>query len=997
MLLRSGTALLVVPHWNVAGRPYRSGAALVGRDDELERIGRVLPGGAGEPAVGLIVDGDAGVGKTSLVRAACARLRTGTLVLSGACLPLTSLTVPFLPLRGAFRDASRAAARAREHLPALPDLDGSPARVPLAVDEWLDEVADTRPVVLSIDDLHWADEASLDVLQYLIAGPADRQVTVMATTRSEESTPGRLVDRWLAGVRRMPRVEFLTLGPLDRVATGLLIEDLMGAAPDQSLVEDVYRHSRGHPYLTELAVAGLPAGTRHLPADLPTSLTSAVLESARRLPSDAQELLGILAIGGAPSDVTTLTAVIAVSPVPTRLRAHAGALQRLLAPAVRSGALVAAPDGSHWFRHPLTAEVLERELPAGIRAGWHAAFAEHEAALLRDRPSSDLVVHVADHYARSGRTAEAYRWALHAAHCARDTGAHGEELRLLSRAERLHPAVPDASPPLLDLLHREQAAAKAAGVLEKELALLARLLELETSDPLVRAELLVRRMYVRAACQLTARTPAAAQEAIDLSSTAPQSWQHAYALAAWAEAQSLSAAETAKPAALEAVRIARASGHPLALAWALIASASSVPDQDRPEEAPRVAQEAMEAALEAGDHLAFNHAADIEATSLEVWASRTYAESLRRRRIQLGASVAPHVYVAWLAHAEAAAWLAVGDWSGCRAALRFCFGADPGLYVDAGARLTAARLAALQGRPAEAVAHLTRAEELLPSRRLSLSFGMDAVRAEVYLAAGDPRAAFAAASDGLVEPNMVALMSEWLLPLAARALADQAEAARDTGHDVGPIEAAVEDLVSAHPEVLVDPVNADTELARLQHAAFSLLYQAEISRARADQGAPDDWRRSADAFAAAGLPWEEAYACLRAAESLLLRTRGGAQPGASAVTRRGIRLAGRLGAASISSRLRELAALAHLRLDDVAPKVSDVAYPGIPGLTEREREILRYVVAGRTYAEIASDLVISEKTVSSHISSLLRKTGATNRIHLARLAAAADTRPPARQ
>jgi DNA-binding CsgD family transcriptional regulator len=83
--------------------------------------------------------------------------------------------------------------------------------------------------------------------------------------------------------------------------------------------------------------------------------------------------------------------------------------------------------------------------------------------------------------------------------------------------------------------------------------------------------------------------------------------------------------------------------------------------------------------------------------------------------------------------------------------------------------------------------------------------------------------------------------------------------------------------------------------------------------------------------------------------------------------------------------------LAHLRVDEVEPKPSDVAYPGLAGLTEREREILRYVVAGRTYAEIAAELVISEKTVSSHISSLLRKTGAANRVHLARLAAAAGS------
>jgi DNA-binding CsgD family transcriptional regulator len=62
-------------------------------------------------------------------------------------------------------------------------------------------------------------------------------------------------------------------------------------------------------------------------------------------------------------------------------------------------------------------------------------------------------------------------------------------------------------------------------------------------------------------------------------------------------------------------------------------------------------------------------------------------------------------------------------------------------------------------------------------------------------------------------------------------------------------------------------------------------------------------------------------------------------------------------------------------------------FAALPGLTVREREVLAHVVAGRTYAEIAREMVISEKTVSSHISNLLRKTGTANRVDLSRLAA----------
>jgi DNA-binding CsgD family transcriptional regulator len=102
------------------------------------------------------------------------------------------------------------------------------------------------------------------------------------------------------------------------------------------------------------------------------------------------------------------------------------------------------------------------------------------------------------------------------------------------------------------------------------------------------------------------------------------------------------------------------------------------------------------------------------------------------------------------------------------------------------------------------------------------------------------------------------------------------------------------------------------------------------------------------------------------------------------VLRRGVELAEELQAAPIQASLAELAASARIPLTRVT---ESAAVPGaIPGLTPREREILTRVVAGRTYGEIARELVISEKTVSSHISNLLRKTGAANRLDLSRLA-----------
>ncbi len=131
------------------------------------------------------------------------------------------------------------------------------------------------------------------------------------------------------------------------------------------------------------------------------------------------------------------------------------------------------------------------------------------------------------------------------------------------------------------------------------------------------------------------------------------------------------------------------------------------------------------------------------------------------------------------------------------------------------------------------------------------------------------------------------------------------------------------------------------------------------------------------------LAWDEAYAWWRAAEALAKdRT---ARDAAAAALRRAHELAVDLQAAPLLSEVEALANSARISLAslDEGPPAATAA---LPGLTPREREILAHIVAGRTYGEIARELVLSEKTVSVHVSHLLHKTGTANRIELAQLA-----------
>ncbi|GIF25800.1 hypothetical protein BJ973_003073 [Actinoplanes tereljensis] len=188
--------------------------ALAGRAAETP----VVAGCVGEAVAGrastLLVRGEPGIGKTSLVAAACAAAGDVETIWA-TCLPLTSMTSPLLPLRGALRRAG---------------LDAGVTVVEF--DAWLDHAAAERPVALVVDDLQWADQSSLDVLLYVIAGRPDRAVAVIATLRA--GTGGDRLAGWLADVRRLPRVADLMLDRLDRVGTGEQLDLVRcGPGPDR--------------------------------------------------------------------------------------------------------------------------------------------------------------------------------------------------------------------------------------------------------------------------------------------------------------------------------------------------------------------------------------------------------------------------------------------------------------------------------------------------------------------------------------------------------------------------------------------------------------------------------------------------------------------------------------------------------------------------------------------------------------------------------------------
>ncbi|GGI47069.1 DNA-binding CsgD family transcriptional regulator [Agromyces flavus] len=947
-----------------------AGPDLVGRERELDILGGLLDRAWAEEAHSVVVSGDSGVGKTALVARACADHRGGE-ALIGTCLPLTSMSIPFLPIRSALR--------ANPHLVAPPEapVDGGEREFALRFDAWLDEQTARTPVVLVVDDVQWADRSTLDTLMYAIAGSPSRRLAIVMTLRAGEIGLGHPLQRWLADVRRMPRTFEMELAPLDREATAAQIEILLGGSPHQSLIDDVYSRSRGNPYFTRLLVAGLPPEARGVPAAFPSDLSSAVLQSWYRLSEPTRELASVLAVGGRAMSADELARIVANGGGSEDVRAS-------LREAVDSGTLDRLEDGTVWFHHPLNAEVLEATLGEDERQGWHRRFADDLAAAASGTSLAvGSAVSLADHRYRAGQDHEAFEAALAAADAAGAVAGHAEQIRLLRRAAELRIELLGAGRSLESILRSIRAVAAEAGQTEDELWAVERLLATvdPTAAPLVASELLVRRMHLRFMAGLGFIDVREMQEAVRLAEADRSSPEYSLALAELAHAELWAGLPDAGEHAETAIAVARRTADPRALALALAAGSMAASFAGDLSSAAELGTEALAPALRARAWWEYVHASMWAANAVETWASEAYASMMRDRALALVQHGGPHPYVAWLATSEALSRLTSGSPDEAEMRLRIALGSDPGPLGDVEARLAAARLAVLQGRQREAEDHLRRVEELIVDGSTFRNLEYDAVRAEVRLGAGDAAGAYDAALAGAADRGSPPTMAEWLLPFAARALADRAQAARDVGESDRAALASLDALVERFPHVIED-VGSWTELMRRQNTALDAVYAAECARARGSAGAAEAWVLAAHRCHAARLPWEEAYARWRAAEALLVR--GGDRLAGADMLRLGLVLARHLGARPVVDELLDLAQRARIPIEESRP-VRVAADTNLPSLTEREREVLALVAVGRTYSEIARELMISDKTVSTHVSHLLAKTGSANRVELARL------------
>jgi len=524
-------------------------------------------------------------------------------------------------------------------------------------------------------------------------------------------------------------------------------------------------------------------------------------------------------------------------------------------------------------------------------------------------------------------------------------------------------------------------AAKAVGADQEELRAIDALLEAvdQSIDPQLASELLVRRMLLRYTIGVGFAEATDVSRAAALTAPRPTSWQHAVALAELAHTGFWAGDPSAPGNAERALAIATDAGNPQAVAVALVASGIGQVFAGNRERGLAHVRESYQPAVAAREWIGFITAVKWEHYILSRSLSEEPVEALRSRRQTLEQERAPQTYLARVSASEAEAALASGDWRASSERLRQTLGIDPGTFADVSARLVATRLAIRQGRTAEAVAHLERADELVTDPRGYLNFPYEAVRAEVLLATGRAAQAYEVALAGANAAAPRQELSDWLVPLAARALAEQSEARRLTAPQDRTIHDEVERLVEQHPSLARswDPTPG------AQHPALTRWYEAEVARIRQSRDVTELWLDAWQEAARARMPWLQTYLGWRAAERLL-STGAPNRAAGRKLLRDAYELGEQLHAVPLLSELRALGRNTRI---DLTPLRRAAGAAILPGLTPREREILDHLVRGETYAEIARSLVLSEKTVSTHVSNLLRKTGTTSRVELSQLVA----------
>ncbi|MGA2928679.1 MAG: AAA family ATPase [Solirubrobacteraceae bacterium] len=1006
----------------------------VGRVGELAELELALAEAAARRPVLVLLGGESGVGKTRLVGEFERRLADhDALVLRGEGVEQGDSELPYAPLIGALRPLIRerhpalqaltaaSAAQLAALAPGLQDgsgpdqpRDGSgQLRLFEALLELLDLLSDKAPVVLTLEDVHWADRSTRTFVSFLARSLRQERVMLVLTYRTDELHRRHALRPLLSELERLDRARRVELRPFDRGELAEALADILGDEPSGELVERLFERSEGNPlYIEELLAAGLDGR-----GAAPRSLRDAFLLRIERLPDDAQRAARAIAVGRA-LDERTIAAVSG---------SDVEHLHGPLRQAVAEQVLVAGSDGRLSFRHALLREAVYDDLLPGERGELHLALAralEAQCAPDHDR-EAQLAATIAGHYAAAGEQPAALRATVRAALAARDVLAYGEAADLAERALELWPRVPEpAQLAALDHVELLLLAASAHGVAgdrtRAEVLLRGALRELDpAAQPRRYSALLARLARVQWSLNRGLEGIETAQQALSMLPKGDVSRERALLLAWLARTRHLRGRfRDAVREGQEALEAAVAVGDREAEAEVLDTLGMSQIALGEVDQGVARLRRSIELARDNGDldsvATAYCNLADllnVAGRSREALATAAEGLAAIPRRLLRSYD--------WMLLTISDLCFEIGDWQAARDHLASTRSQLVGtLAIFRGVR--AAELALGEGDDELAGRCLDEIAPLVESSSEPQWIGAyGALLGERQRRRRELTAARATVAQAL---DRIELCTDDVMRIArvsavgARVEADIAQRARDLR------ERAQERDAIARARIHVQRLRAAGQDGGPVERAWRTVGAAELTRARG-RGDPRAWLRAADEWDALARPLQAAVARWRAAEAAV---EAGDRRAAVAPARAALQSAHQLGSRWLARELTTLAERARLELRDgaivgggasardgattgdgagdgaTAPvragagagtfageRAADgdgEAAPDPFGLTSRERQVLSLLAEGATNRQIGAALYMAEKTASVHVSRILGKLGVHSRTQAAAVA-----------
>lgn len=419
---------------------------MIGRQREITRLTELWQraGATGQAQWGL-VGGDAGMGKTTLISTFVESMPDAA-VLIGNCLPMGGAGIPYAPIVGWMRALIRrhGADQVRQWagpagwetlgvlLPgvgaARPDGDIERLQLSEAVTAVLERAAAENPLLIVLEDLHWADATTAQLARFLKTSLSRSPLVVLGTWRTDELHRKHPMRPWLTEMGRLPDVARLELGPLTDHDSASLVRRSTASEIPPALLATIVERAEGIPYFIEEL-----AHSAELGPELPWTLRDALMARVHHLDEDTQRLLRLATGAGTRVDHRVLAAMVQTPD--SGIDDHR--LDLLLRQAMDASLLTADEQG-YCFRHALLAEAIHDDLLPGEHTRLHARY----AALFAEHPDWDHGADRARHLFNTSMLDEAFEAAVAAA---RSGGlAQAESLSMLTKALEIWDRVSDA-------------------------------------------------------------------------------------------------------------------------------------------------------------------------------------------------------------------------------------------------------------------------------------------------------------------------------------------------------------------------------------------------------------------------------------------------------------------------------------------------------------------------------------------------------------------------